>query len=60
MRKYRKLTSERADAINRKRDLLEGTDKSIETDTFRVRPGRIGIINENHYIEDLIINDKSK
>lgn len=36
MKKKRKLTQEKADAINRKRDLVEGTDRSLETQRTRV------------------------
>jgi hypothetical protein len=45
-KKRRKLTKERADAINRKRDLVEGTEKSYEHQRVRVLPGRAGLVKE--------------
>jgi len=38
----RKLTQERADSINRKRDTIEGTDRSIETPKERIVIGPDG------------------
>ena len=35
-KKNRKLTQERVDAINRRRDLIEGTDRSIEQPVERL------------------------
>lgn len=42
----RKLSAERASAINRKRDLVEGTQRSYETKRVRVRPGRGKTVEE--------------
>jgi len=36
----RKLTQEKADAINRKRDLIEGHESSYEYQRLRALPGR--------------------
>lgn len=45
-KRLRKLTHERADAINRKRDVVEGTERSYEVDRVRVRPGRGQTVKE--------------
>jgi hypothetical protein len=42
----RKLTVERANSINRKRDLVEGSDRSYEVRRRRVRPGRAKTVEE--------------
>lgn len=42
----RKLTVERARAINRKRDLVEGHQKSYEVRQVRVLPGRAGLVED--------------
>jgi len=39
-RRPRKLTKERAAALNRKRDLLEGHEANYEVDRVRALPGR--------------------
>lgn len=43
LKRRRKLTKERADAINRKRDLIEGHERSIELPRVRTLPGRHGL-----------------
>lgn len=45
-RSRRKLTVERARAINRKRDLVEGDQKSYEVRQVRVLPGRAGLVED--------------
>lgn len=45
-KKRRKVTVDRARAINRKRDLLLGTEKSLEVRRVRVLPGRAGLVEE--------------
>lgn len=47
-KRRRKLTQEKADAINRRRDMLEGTERSFEVDALRVvldQTGRASIVD---------------